>query len=164
VNSESSLLTIGQLAAAVGVPDSTIRYWERQNLVAPTAWRGGQRRYAPDVITQLKVLRLCQEVGFSLEEVRYLGEQRVADASAWRGLLRGKITDLGRRMTRLKYARGLLEHAVHCDHEDILTCPRFLEWLERHEAVDDRRARGRRCPFPRSGDARPNARADVSRH
>ena len=78
------MLTIGQLAAASGVPTSTIRFWERRDLLVPTARSGGQRRYTDDALAQVGLLRLCQDAGFTLTEIQQMLAQRAGDPTRWR--------------------------------------------------------------------------------
>ena len=51
--------TIGQFARAVGVPTSTIRYYERIGLLQPSGRSGGNYRfYTDDSLTRLSRHRL----------------------------------------------------------------------------------------------------------
>ena len=126
----AQLMSIGELAEAVGVPDSTIRYWERQGLTVPTTWASGQRRYDQAAVDQLRLLRLQQEVGFSIAEMRRLREWRHVDPAAWRNLVHNKISHLQRQQGQIEYARTLLEHALTCDAEFIVDCPGFQAWFD----------------------------------
>jgi DNA-binding transcriptional MerR regulator len=65
-------MTIGELALKTGVAASTIRYWERIQVLPAPARVSGQRRYPDDSIHRLAVLRLAQACGFRLEEMRHL--------------------------------------------------------------------------------------------
>lgn len=141
-------MTIGELAAAVGVPTSTVRYWERQGLCEPTRWHAGQRRYEEAVVARLRLLRLCQEVGFSIAEIRTLGEQRHVDPGTWRRLVHGKVRELQRRQARTDHARALLEHALTCDSEYIVDCPSFQDWFGRWRPADTPTDRTRRGGVP----------------
>jgi DNA-binding transcriptional MerR regulator len=123
------LLTIGQLARETGVPDSTIRFWERKGLLAPTLRQGGQRRYEPSAIATVAMLRLCQETGFTLADIRRLRDERAVTPRSWRRLIQEKLADVERQITALDHARELLAHALRCRHDDILACPSFQEWF-----------------------------------
>jgi DNA-binding transcriptional MerR regulator len=157
------LLTIGQLARETGVPDSTIRFWERKGLLAPTLRQGGQRRYEPSAIATVAMLRLCQETGFTLADIRRLRDERAVTPRSWRRLIQEKLADVERQITALDHARGLLAHALRCRHDDILACPSFQEWFAVYlgtgkaaEAITGRRegvrspgrARARRAAAP----------------
>ncbi|HEX3649100.1 MAG TPA: MerR family transcriptional regulator [Pseudonocardiaceae bacterium] len=119
------MLTIGQLAEATGVPTSTIRFWERRDLLTPQARSGGQRRYTEDALARVGLLRLCQDAGFTLTEIRQVLAQRAADPTRWRGLVEAKMVDVANSLRELNKAYDLLSHALECTHEDIMKCPRF---------------------------------------
>lgn len=125
----AALMTIGQLAAETGVPGSTIRFWERRGLLAPTLRQSGQRRYAPDAVRSVAMLRLCQEAGFTLADIRRLLDERAVTPRSWHTLVAEKLTDVERQITALEHARGLLTHASTCHHDDLLACPGFQQWF-----------------------------------
>lgn len=121
------MLTIGQLSTATGVPTSTIRFWERRELLRPVARSGGQRRYAESALAQVGLLRLCQDAGFTLTEIRQLLDQQAVDPTRWRELVRDKMVDVANNLARLNKAHALLSHALECRHDDIFRCPTFQE-------------------------------------
>lgn len=64
-------LTSGQLAHAAGVALSTVRFYERQGLVAPARRSAaGYRFFAPDAARRVRFIRRAQDLGFTLREVR----------------------------------------------------------------------------------------------
>jgi DNA-binding transcriptional MerR regulator len=121
------MITIGQLAEATGVPTSTIRFWERRNLLRPDAWQGGQRRYGEDTLTRVGVLRLCQDAGFTLTEIARITNDRARDREEWHALLTAKLASIEESLARLNKAHALLSHAVDCPYDDIADCPDFRE-------------------------------------
>lgn len=107
-------MSIGQLARTAGVNVETIRYYQRQGLVAePPKPLGGHRRYPPDVASRIRFIKRAQALGFTLLEVgnllrldrphlcadaRELAarkltmiEEKVADLAAMRRVLRALI-------------------------------------------------------------------------
>lgn len=126
------MLTIGQLATASGVPTSTIRFWERKGLLRPDARTGGQRRYNEEAQSQVGMLRLCQDAGFTLAEIRQMMAQRATDPFRWRELVEAKMVSITENLRRLNKAHDLLSHALDCTHDDIRRCPKFIQ------AVDNR--------------------------
>ncbi|WP_208115692.1 MerR family transcriptional regulator [Labedaea rhizosphaerae] len=120
-----TMLTIGQLSEATGVPASTIRFWERRGLLPLAQRRGGQRRYTEAALTQVATLLLCQEAGFTLAEVCQIEDELATRTDTWRDFIRAKITDIERDQARLAHARTLLEHALECHHEVLGECPDF---------------------------------------
>lgn len=64
-------MTIGKLTSESGVPASTIRYWQRVDVLPRPASRiSRQRRYSTDAVEYLAVLRLAEACGFRLDECR----------------------------------------------------------------------------------------------
>ncbi|HEX4725725.1 MAG TPA: MerR family transcriptional regulator [Pseudonocardiaceae bacterium] len=119
------VLTIGQLSAASGVPTSTIRFWERRGLLSPAARSGGQRRYTEDALSQVGMLLLCQDAGFTLAEIQELVTKQVTDHYRWRELVEAKMVTITDSLRKLTKAQELLTHALECEHEDITHCPKF---------------------------------------
>ncbi|MES2972330.1 MAG: MerR family transcriptional regulator [Pseudomonadota bacterium] len=70
---QNQSFTIGALANASGVSVETIRYYQREKLVAePPRPQGGVRRYDHQHVGRLKFIRSAQRLGFSLREVAEL--------------------------------------------------------------------------------------------
>ena len=66
-------MTIGQLAAAVGVNVETVRYYQRRGLLAqPDRPAGGISRYTQASLTRLRFIKRSQALGFSLDDVQAL--------------------------------------------------------------------------------------------
>lgn len=73
-------MTIGELAAAAGVPAATVRYYEQRGLLAPAPrTRAGYRVYDADGVRRLRFIKHAQALGFSLEDVQELLALRVTD-------------------------------------------------------------------------------------
>ena len=65
--------TIGELAKSVGVPTSTIRFYERTGLFKPDARTDGNyRQYTAASLERLRFIRSAQSTGFSIEDIREL--------------------------------------------------------------------------------------------
>ncbi|SCG78607.1 MerR family transcriptional regulator [Micromonospora humi] len=62
---------IGELARRTGVPVKTIRFWSDRGIVPPTD-RGpsGHRRWAPDAVARVDLVRTLRELGVDLATVR----------------------------------------------------------------------------------------------
>jgi MerR family redox-sensitive transcriptional activator SoxR len=116
-------MLIGEVEAETGIPASTIRYWERIGVLPKPLRVSGQRRYGPDTIHYLAVLRLAQACGFRLEEMRHLlhGFHSTVPASRrWRELSQKKMQELDEQMDRLKAMRELVSRVLRCQCAD---CP-----------------------------------------
>ncbi len=69
---QEELLGIGEAAAATGVSERALRYWQQLGLITPTGTTpGGLRRYSEGDMARVGRLRELQELlGFGLEEIR----------------------------------------------------------------------------------------------
>src|SRR5207253_5860427 len=67
-----SELRIGEVARRSGLRASAIRYYEDLKLIAPSARRGGSRRYNESALERLALIEFAKEAGFTLTEIRRL--------------------------------------------------------------------------------------------
>ena len=87
------MLTIGQLAKQAGVGVETIRFYEREGLLAkPHRSPSGYRQYPPDAVGRVQFLRRAQWLGFTLREAKDLLTLR-DDPDADRANVREKATE-----------------------------------------------------------------------
>lgn len=125
VKMPGQLLTIGELAQRTGVAPSALRYYEELGLVTPALRVSGQRRYDASAIELVGMIVFLRDVGFSLTETTVLIESRRKSPGAWRELTRHKLAELEQRIEQAHIVKAALEHALRCEHEDILDCPNF---------------------------------------
>lgn len=106
-------LRVKQVSAEVGVPVSTIRYWQNQfsRYVRPERTSGGQRRYSnTDVETFKKIRELVYEQKLSLDEAAraLANDGRMEDSIDWRRqvvLLTGGTGSFGKHFCRVMLDR-----------------------------------------------------------
>ena len=73
MTTRAGLLQIGQVAERTGLSLRTIRFYEEEGLVVPTArTEGGFRLYSDDDVARLGVIMRMKPLGFALEEMREL--------------------------------------------------------------------------------------------
>src|SRR5215216_6428211 len=65
-------LTIGEVARRAGIATSSIRYYERIDLLPKPERVQGQRRYDPSVLGKLGFIGVAQSAGFKLSEIKML--------------------------------------------------------------------------------------------
>jgi DNA-binding transcriptional MerR regulator len=66
-------MRIGELATRADVNIQTLRFYEREGLLRPPARTvSGYRSYTDSDLEQVRFIRLCQGLGFSLREIQHL--------------------------------------------------------------------------------------------
>jgi DNA-binding transcriptional MerR regulator len=126
----NGLLAIGELARRAGTAPSALRYYERLGLLPPAERAGGKRHYPPSSAERLAFVRLYQDAGFTLKEIRQLLATGSRQRASWTPLAERKIAELDGRIAEAQRAKDLLEHALNCRHDDVLTCPNFRAALQ----------------------------------
>jgi len=119
------LLTIGEVAARTGIATSALRYYDQLGLVKPRRRAAGQRRYGPEAVAAVAVVRLLREAGFPLAEIKRLLAPPTRSPQAWKERARRKLDQLDAQIAKAEAARHVIEHALHCPQDDILACPMF---------------------------------------
>jgi MerR family copper efflux transcriptional regulator len=120
-------LGIGQLAKRGGVGIDTVRYYERNGLLAPhTRLASGYRRYGELELARLRFIRRAQRLGFTLKEVKELlalSAQR--DVGRVKRSAQTKLLDVEARMAALTRVRdGLAKLIAACPgHGRAADCP-----------------------------------------
>ncbi len=128
------MAAIGEASRRSGIPIETIRYYEREGIIAKAGrTASGRRTYSDDDIAELRFIKRCRDLGFSVHDavaLRTLADERsgaceTAEALGQKHLarVRAKIEDL-RRMED-----ALAELVANCA-EGQTDCP-MLEALMR---------------------------------
>ena len=114
---QERLMTIGQVAHAVGVTTHTLRYYEQERIVSPTVRnRAGYRLYDAEALERLQFVRSAQAIGFTLDDIRTLLSLDVANAKSCKaevqGLLTQRLTEVNEKMKDLKRVQAALGQAL----------------------------------------------------
>jgi Hg(II)-responsive transcriptional regulator len=123
------LMRIGEVAKCSGVGIETIRYYEREGLLAaPKRQPSGYRQYDESVIARLQFVRRTKELGFTLAEIKEL-------LSLWfnvstkcvhiRQRAKQKIDDIDEKLRSLqKMKRSLKKIVAECEtRSSVKACP-----------------------------------------
>jgi DNA-binding transcriptional MerR regulator len=109
--------TVAEAVARCGLPESTLRYWERIGLVRPIERDASSRhrRYSIEDVATLETLANLRAVGLSIEDMRaYLAGARRGDAAAGeqRALFEAHARRLADEVTALELRRRYLDLKV----------------------------------------------------
>ena len=117
-------LSIGEVADRVGLQASALRYYERAGLLPQAERVGGKRRYGPETVELLLLIRFCQQVGFSLAEVAALltPPTRKKTKEKWRELVDTKVTELDALIEHAQAIKQVLAESRDCDCVTLSDC------------------------------------------
>jgi len=105
--------TIGQLARAIGVPTSTVRYYERIGLLRPSGrTTGNYRVYGKDALARLRFIRAAQVAGCTLEHIAALLNLRdgtTGVSQAIQTLIEERLSDVEKRMADGRHVQRVLK-------------------------------------------------------
>lgn len=118
--SGAQALTIGKLAGLVQVSVDTVRFYEKEELLAPARKSdAGYRIYDGDGVRRLRFIRHAQECGFSLAEIRELLTLRGAENACCtdvRSVAVHKKLMIEAKIKSLRtMSRALSELIIRCD-------------------------------------------------
>jgi len=120
-------LTVGKVAKRCGVKVSTLHFYEQKGLIS--SWRntGNQRRYKPDVIRRIAVIKAAQKMGISLEKTKQaldqLPDKRTPTAKDWEKLSTFWRDELNSRIDYLQRLRDSLTGCIGCGCLSMKNCP-----------------------------------------
>jgi MerR family copper efflux transcriptional regulator len=131
-------MTVGALAKEAHVNLQTIRFYEREGLIAePSRTASGYRMFSPDVVRRVRFVKHAQELGFSLAEIKELLALRVSAKTSCtdiRQRTQNKITDVQNKIRSLQAIEKALERLTAACHGSgpVSECP-ILENLDPKE-------------------------------
>ena len=117
-------LTIGEAARRAGVRTSALRYYEGIGLLPAPRRVNGRRRYEPDVLRTLAVVRLAKQAGFTVAETRTLlhgFSARTSPSARWRTLARRKLAEVDALIAHAERMKRVLATVLECE------CPRLSD-------------------------------------
>ncbi len=109
-------MTIGRVASAAGVSIDTLRFYERQGLVArPRRNFSGYRLYSSDVLDRLGFIHDAKALGFSLREIKELlslGVKSTRECGPVTRKAEAKLVAMNEEIKRLNRMRRTLEKMI----------------------------------------------------
>ncbi len=122
-------MKIGEVAKRSGVGIETIRYYEREGVLAePERRPSGYRQYDESVVERLQFIRRAKELGFTLAEIKELIALWVDDDTRCKHVrerAEQKIADIEQKISSLqKMKRSLKKVLMQCESQDSVgECP-----------------------------------------
>ncbi len=102
----------GQLAKEAGINFETLRYYEKINLI-PTAERdlNGYRLYPKEILKRLKLIKIAQNCGFSIEEIKNILHiiENPSDCNTNSNeIIEKKMDELDKKINEIQYVKDML--------------------------------------------------------
>ncbi|HXN37239.1 MAG TPA: MerR family transcriptional regulator [Solirubrobacteraceae bacterium] len=138
MTSDGCELTIGETARRMGVPASTLRYWEAAGLLAASERVGGKRRYEPHALQQISLILLMKRGGFTLAEIRIVLaglSERTPPPGIWRELAERKLPEIDRTVAQATAVKKILEQGLRCDCLSVDDC---LDQIDGGHSLENR--------------------------
>ncbi len=121
--------TVGRVARRSGVNISALHFYEARGLIFSQRNAGNQRRYSPDVLRRIAVIKAAQRLGVSLDEIRgafaELPEQRTPTQQDWERLSARWRGQLDARIAYLERLRDSLTGCIGCGCLSMKNCPLY---------------------------------------
>lgn len=136
-------MTIGRIAEHAGVGIETVRFYEREGLLAkPARSASGYRLYDSEVVTRLQFVRRAKELGFTLNEIKELLSLRVDSTTSRKDVrvrAKTKIEDIENKIRTLQRMKKALVRLIQecCEKGDGAECP-ILSALEGNNHTSQR--------------------------
>lgn len=112
-------MTVGQVSQFLGIGRDTIRFYEREGLIAePARTAMGYRQYPAQTLTRLRFIQQGKQLGFSLKEIRVLLtflDSPNTDCAEIKQQAEAKITDIDHKIASLQQMReALVKLTIAC--------------------------------------------------
>lgn len=118
-------MKIGELASQLGIPASTIRYYEQVGLIDPPPRVSGRREFGDSAVYALEFVRLSQAAGFSITETKSLLDAYAADQSAsgtWQAIAIQKQAKVREQIQSLQKVDAILAELISCKCATLNEC------------------------------------------
>ena len=123
------VLSVGQLAKRSGVNVSTCHFYEQKGLIYSTRNTGNQRRYHPEILRRISVIKAAQKLGVSLESIKAafatLPDGRTPTKRDWQRLSKRWQQELDERINALQRLRDSLDGCIGCGCLSLKRCPLY---------------------------------------
>lgn len=108
------VMSVGELAAALGVRPSTLRHWEAERLLTPARTQYQARRYSPLDVRDARLVHQLRAAGYRIAPLRDL-LPTLRDSHDWDELLTERERTINQRATALLRGMATLGSVVALD-------------------------------------------------
>ncbi|KPH65414.1 transcriptional regulator [Pseudoalteromonas porphyrae] len=120
-------LSVGFVAKRSGVNVSALHFYESKGLIRSWRNNGNQRRYKPDVLRRVAVIKAAQTMGITLDDIKStldtLPEQRTPTKKDWSALSKKWQAQLDERIAYMQRLRDKVDGCIGCGCLSMNNCP-----------------------------------------
>jgi MerR family redox-sensitive transcriptional activator SoxR len=121
--------SVGKVAKRCGIKVSTLHFYEQKGLIRSWRNQGNQRRYKPDVVRRISVIKSAQNLGVSLEQIKQvlaqLPDSRTPTTDDWQKISTQWHKMLDERINKLVALRDSLSSCIGCGCLSMKKCPLY---------------------------------------
>lgn len=121
-------MTIKELEQQLNVPRATIRFYEKENLIAPKRKDNSYREYSEDDVAALKKIIILRKIGLSVSDIKDVMD----GVCPLQDLLDKNISELQNQIRELEGAISISK-TMQNRKEDILSLDENIYWTEINE-------------------------------
>jgi len=122
-------LAVGYVAKRSDVNVSTLHFYETKGLIRSWRNNGNQRRYKPDVLRRIAVIKAAQKMGVTLEEIKLtldtLPQSRTPNKNDWARLSTQWQAQLDEKIAYMQRLRARVEGCIGCGCLSMSSCPLY---------------------------------------
>ena len=123
-------MKIGEVANALGIPATTIRYYERVGLVSAPERVSGRRTFGTSEVAMLRFIKLAQAAGFSIAEIKDLYAEYNSNPSpsgVWAKFAEAKQREVSAKIEALNQVQMILTDLLSCECRTFVDCVEAAE-------------------------------------
>ncbi|MFC3034688.1 redox-sensitive transcriptional activator SoxR [Pseudoalteromonas fenneropenaei] len=126
---EEANLSVGQIAKRAGVNVSALHFYEQKGLIRSWRNNGNQRRYKPDTLRRIAVIKAGQKMGISLDEIKAtlatLPDNRTPNKTDWANLATHWQRQLDEKIAYMQHVRNFVQGCIGCGCLSMNACPMY---------------------------------------
>ena len=118
-------MKIGDVSEQLGIPASTIRYYEQVGLIDQQQRVAGRRAFNEKALYMLQFVQLAQAAGFSIAETKLLLDNYANDpgpGGLWKGFAETKQNSIRQQIKTLEQMDRILTRLIKCECESLEEC------------------------------------------
>jgi MerR family redox-sensitive transcriptional activator SoxR len=120
-------LGVGFVAKRCGVNVSTLHFYEQKGLIYSNRNQGNQRRYKPDVIRRVAIIKAAQKLGIGLTDIKrafsVLPDKATPNKKQWAAMSASWQQGLNDKISYMQRLRDSLDGCIGCGCLSMQSCP-----------------------------------------